>query len=553
MSTKKKTAALREILTGRGAGSSPQEPERADKRLRFLMEVHNGLSAKIAEEAGFEGLWGSGLSISASMGVRDNNEMSWTQVLELLEFVTDAVKIPLLLDGDTGYGNFNNMRRLVQKLEARDVAGVCIEDKLFPKTNSFLGENQPLADMDEFCGKIKAGKDAQSDDAFSIVARVEALIAGWGLAEALKRAEAYRRAGADAILIHSKHSKPDEILAFKKEWGDRSPVVIVPTKYYSTPTQVFRDAGIDVVIWANHLMRSSLTAMQETAKQIKREESLIDVEGRIVGVNEVFRLQGAGELEEAERRYLPAKQESPQALILAAGRGKELGVLTEDRPKAMVEIAGKPLLERTVETLNAIGINDITVVRGWKKEALKLPNLKFVDNDEHETTQEAFSLFKGIEKLVGPVLMGYGDVLFQKFIPMHLFESDADFCIAVDSEASSSPGQDRYRDRVACDRPFHWNRFDQKAYLTKMSAGLPQAETHGEWIGLLKMSAAGLAQLKSIGKEIAGGASFRTMRMADLFTVLLERGKKVEVVYVRGHWLDVDDLHDVVAAAGQYR
>ena len=386
--TSTKTRALRELLTRDSMG--------------FLMEAHNGMSAKVAEEAGFEGLWGSGLSISASMGVRDNNEMSWTQVLDLLEFVGDATTIPLLLDGDTGYGNFNNMRRLVQKLETRDIAGVCIEDKLFPKTNSFIGDNQPLADMDEFCGKIKAGKDAQRDDNFSIVARVEALIAGWGLGEALKRAEAYRRAGADAILIHSKLSKPDEILAFMAEWGDRGPVVIVPTTYYSTPTQAFRDAGVSVVIWANHSMRSALTAMQQTAQQLREEESLLNVEDRIVTVREVFRIQGASELEEAEKRYLPARQETPQALILAAGRGKELGVLTEDRPKAMVEIAGKPLLERTVDTLHSIGIKDITVVRGYRKEALQVPDLKYVDNDEHETTQEAFSLFKGLEGIAGP-------------------------------------------------------------------------------------------------------------------------------------------------------
>lgn len=537
-----KAKALRSLLTG--------------KKLSFLMEVHNGLSAKVAEEAGFQGLWGSGLSISASMGVRDNNEMSWTQVLDLLEFVSDAVKIPLLLDGDTGYGNFNNMRRLVQKLEARDIAGVCIEDKLFPKTNSFIGDNQPLADMDEFCGKIKAGKDAQGDDSFSIVARVEALIAGWGLAEALKRAEAYRRAGADAILIHSKMSKPDEILAFKKEWGDRSPVVIVPTKYYSTPTEAFRQAGFNVVIWANHLMRSSLTAMQQTAQQLMREESLINIEDRIVGVNEVFRIQGASELEEAEKRYLPAKQETPQAVVLAAGRGKELGVLTEEKPKAMVEIAGKPLLERMVETFNSIGIKDITVVRGYKKEAVKLPNVKLVDNDEYETTQEAFSMFKGLEKVTGPVLLAYGDVLFQKFIPMHLFESDADFCIAVDSEWQKTPHQTGYRDLVTATQAFHWNQFDQKAYLKKMKTDLPKEETHGEWIGLLKLSASGLTQLKALGKE--NPEAYRKMRMADLFNLLVEKGKKVEVVYVRGHWLDVDDMHDVVAASnfggvGQYR
>src|SRR6202034_756203 len=197
--------------------------------LEFLMEAHNGLSARIVKEAGYKGIWASGLSISAQFGVRDNNEASWTQVVDMLEFMADASDLPILLDGDTGYGNFNNMRRLVKKLEQRGIAGVCIEDKQFPKTNSFInGEAQPLADMDEFCGKITAGKDSQSDPNFSIVARVEALIAGWGMEEALKRAEAYRRAGADAILIHSKLSKADEIVTFAREWARRSPLVTVP-------------------------------------------------------------------------------------------------------------------------------------------------------------------------------------------------------------------------------------------------------------------------------------------------------------------------------------
>ena len=211
--------------------------------LSFIMEAHNGLSAKIVEEAGFEGIWASGLSMSAALGVRDNNEASWTQVLEMLEFMADATTIPILVDGDTGYGNFNNVRRLVRKLCQRGIGGVCIEDKLFPKTNSFIGENQPLADVDEFCGRIKAGKDSQSDDDFQIVARVEALIAGWGMDEALRRAEAYHRAGADAVLIHSKKETADEITGFCESWGGRAPVVIVPTMYHRTPTQTFRDAG----------------------------------------------------------------------------------------------------------------------------------------------------------------------------------------------------------------------------------------------------------------------------------------------------------------------
>ena len=155
--------------------------------LEFILEAHNGISARIAEQAGFKGIWGSGLALSAQFGVRDSNEASWTQIIDMLEFMSDITSVPILLDGDTGYGNFNNMRRLVAKLEQREIAAVCIEDKQFPKTNSFIdGERQPLADIDEFCGKIKAGKDSQKDDDFSIVARVEALIAGWDIPSTLK-------------------------------------------------------------------------------------------------------------------------------------------------------------------------------------------------------------------------------------------------------------------------------------------------------------------------------------------------------------------------------
>lgn len=272
----------------------------------FIMEAHNGLSAKIVQEAGFKGIWGSGLSISAALGVRDNNEASWTQVLEVMEFMSDATNIPILLDGDTGYGNFNNARRLVQKLEQRGVAAVCIEDKLFPKTNSFINsEQQPLADIQEFASKITAMKDTQSDPDFCVVARVEAFIAGWGLGEALKRAEAYYKAGADAILMHSKISTPDDILSFMAEWKDTCPVVIVPTMYYDTPTSVFEEAGVSLIIWANHLLRSSIKAMQQTAAAIHEAQSLMPVEKEIVSVKEIFRLQNADELKKAEKLYLP--------------------------------------------------------------------------------------------------------------------------------------------------------------------------------------------------------------------------------------------------------
>jgi phosphoenolpyruvate phosphomutase len=302
-------------------------------KTEFILEAHNGLSAKIVEEAGFKGIWASGLAISAALGVRDNNEASWTQVLDVVEFMSDASSIPILLDADTGYGNFNNVRRLVRKLEQRGVAAMCLEDKLFPKTNSFInGEQQPLATIEEFAGKIRAAKDTQQDPDFCVVARVEAFIAGWGLAEALRRAEAYYEAGADAILMHSKLATADEILAFMREWHNRCPVVIVPTKYYSTPTERFEEAGVSLVIWANHLLRASIAAMHQTAQTIYEARSLQTVEDSVASVEEIFRLQNAAELKQAEARYLPQQVAASVAPPSRNGHGSN-GQEQEHQPQ----------------------------------------------------------------------------------------------------------------------------------------------------------------------------------------------------------------------------
>jgi phosphoenolpyruvate phosphomutase len=279
--------------------------------LTFLMEAHDGLSARIVEETGFPGIWASGLTISSALGVRDCNEASWTQVLDVLEYMSDATSIPIMADGDTGYGNFNNVRRLVRKLCERGVAAVCIEDKLFPKMNSFIGEGQELADIQEFCGRIRAGKDSQTVEDFSLIARTEALISGRGLGEALRRAEAYHAAGADGVLIHSKASHAGEVLAFMREWGNRCPVVIVPTKYYATPTEQFRQAGVSMVVWANHNLRASITAMRGLSRRVFEEQTLAQVEGHIASLADIFTLAGNAELDAAEKRYL-VEADGPQ-------------------------------------------------------------------------------------------------------------------------------------------------------------------------------------------------------------------------------------------------
>jgi phosphoenolpyruvate phosphomutase len=514
--------------------------------LEFLMEAHNGLSARIVREAGFKGIWASGLSISAQFGVRDNNEASWTQVVDMLEFMADASDLPILLDGDTGYGNFNNMRRLVRKLEQRGIAGVCIEDKQFPKTNSFLnGERQPLADIEEFVGKIAAGKDTQQDPNFSIVARVEALIAGWGMDEALRRAEAYRLAGADAILIHSKLSKPDEIVTFAKEWARRSPLVIVPTRYYSTPTEIFRKAGISTVIWANHLVRSAASAMQSVAKEIFQSQTLVNVEDRIVSVNEIFRLQDADEYSAAERLYLSNSGAPRAAVVLAAGRGRGLEALTVDRPKVMLPIAGKPLLRWLVDGFKKEQINDITVVGGYRADAIDTAGIKLVLNSRYAQTGELASLACAVDALDSDAVIAYGDLLFRSYVLRDLVECKADFSVVVDSLMSGSSNH-TVRDFAYCSRGDDRGLFGTPVLLERVtSAADADRAPQGRWVGMLNVSRAGLLKLKAVLAQLRAEDTFDTLDMPALLNALIASGAPIEVLYVHGHWRGVNDLDDL--------
>jgi phosphoenolpyruvate phosphomutase len=518
-------------------------------QVEFLMEAHNGLSARIVEEAGFRGIWASGLSISASLGVRDNNEASWTQVLEVVEFMSDATSVPILLDGDTGFGNFNNVRRLVRKLEQRGVAALCIEDKLFPKTNSFInGDRQPLADLDEFVGKLKAVKDAQADPDFCVVARLEALIAGWGLDEMLRRAEAYHAAGADALLVHSKQSTPDQIVAFARQWGNRCPLVIVPTMYYSTPTEVFEQAGISLVIWANHNIRSAITAMQQTTRTIFKERSLRNVEDAIAPVREVFRLQQADELIQAEERYLPRTHGPARAIILAASQGTELGDLTRSRPKAMVPLNGQPLLHTLVAQFRAEQMKEVVVVRGFAREEMNAPEVRFVDNAEFAGTGELLSLSKAAAFLEGTAVISFGDILFRKYILQNLLRDPGDITIVVDAAWQERSQARNYCDYVVASHPYSLKYGEEEAELREIGAHLKPEQVHGEWIGLVKVSPKGAQAVRSALAELGARPDFKTLRFDDLFQHLLATGQSIRVLYITGHWLDVDNLDDLAAA-----
>ena len=534
------------------------------KRLRTLlssdsvavfMEAHNGLSAKLAYEAGFEALWGSGLSISAALGVRDNNEASWTQVLEVSEFMVDASDLPILIDGDTGYGNFNNVRRLVRKLEQRRIAGVCLEDKLFPKTNSFInGERQVLAEVDEFCGKLRAAKDTQLDPDFAVVARTEAFIAGWGLDEALLRAYAYAEAGADVILVHSKRKDSREILSFMEQWDDRAPIIIVPTKYPTEPLSRFVDAGISNFIFANQSLRTVITALERNLRKLHETRDLMSIENEIAPVSEIFRLQDVQELKSSEERYLPSStQPQASAVVLAASKG-DFGNLVKDRPKAMLRLRGKPIMTWHTDAFRRQGIRRIAAVRGYCKEAMDLSDIQYFDNDDWASTGELASLYTAREFLEGDMVIAYGDIVFDEFILRNLLSQTEGIGIAVDGAWKLRGRADAKRDLVvtegACD-PVGLGA----CKLVEIGATVTPDKAMGEWIGMLYLQAAKTATLVELLDHLDAEEPevLRTGDLPMLLGRLIAAGETVSAVHTFGHWYDLDDQQDLLLASAQVK
>ena len=275
----------------------------AARELFFLMEAHDGLSARIADQAGFPAIWASGLSISTALGVRDSDEASWSQILEVVARIVDASTAPVVVDGDTGYGNFNSARRFVRQAELIGASAVSFEDKTFPKMNSFVGDSHQLASVSEFCGKLRASKDGRATDDFCLIARTEALIAGRSVTEALDRAAAYAEAGADAIFIHSRQKTAAQIEEFADGWQDRLPLIIAPTTYAGTPMSDFRRIGITGLIWANQNMRAAFAAMSLVCQNILKSEGLQHIEDRLATLSEVFGLLDYDGLADDEARY----------------------------------------------------------------------------------------------------------------------------------------------------------------------------------------------------------------------------------------------------------
>lgn len=263
----------------------------AATRIARAVGAHNALGGQLIESAGFDAVWVSGLEVSAAAGVPDANILSMAEVVSVGTSIAARTGIPVLADCDSGFGNANNVEHLVQTCEQAGIAGICIEDKMFPKLNSFAGGGQNLESRENFAAKILAGTAARRSPNFLVVARTEALIAGAGMDEAVERACLYERAGADALLIHSKMNAPDEVIEFRRRYTGELPLILVPTTYYATSSFEFESLGFAMVIYANHLLRAAIAAMRNALETIDERGSTQSLEEGIATIQDIFRLQ----------------------------------------------------------------------------------------------------------------------------------------------------------------------------------------------------------------------------------------------------------------------
>jgi phosphoenolpyruvate phosphomutase len=528
----------------------------SDKVVR-IVGAHNAIGAKLAQRNGFEGIWASGLEISTAHGVPDANILSMSDFLIAAHVMNDATSLPVICDCDTGFGNAANVQYLVKKYEAAGIAAIVIEDKVFPKVNSFIPGRQDLAPMEEFMGKIQAAKDAQKSVDFMVFARVEALIAGWGMEEALRRANAYYKAGADGIVIHSKMKTPDEIYEFAHKWNNKIPLVAIPTTYPSVTASELKNRGFKMVIYANQGLRASLSAIDKTFASIARDDSSASIETGIASMREVFELQGMPTLKENERKYT---QFSVRGVILSAADHRiqpGLSQTLKDSPLCMVDIGGKPLLARQMEVLQACGVNNVTVVGGHLADKIRVEGADVLTNKDYLTTGIMHSFMSGTQDSNAPCVLIYGDVIHDQRLIEQLLKSPHAITIVIDRAYRTLPSRDKKVDLVYAEhsKADGGRNVSMSAYknILSIGAGLDPSVANYEFAGIALFKSEGLTQLRQTWQKAKacydgnfyGSTSLQKADLNDFFQYMIDEGISVYGLEVEHGWSEIHSASDL--------
>ncbi len=554
------------------------------KILRFI-ETHNALSALIAgdtkiniEEAGekqtleFDGFWESSFTDSASKGLPDAEIVSLDSRLATINQIMDVNDKQMIVDGDTG-GEASQFEFMVERLEKAGVSMVIIEDKVFPKRNSLeKGSRQTLEDPNVFAQKIERGQAVKHNKGFLIVARIESLIAGLGLQDAIERAKLYLQAGADGIMIHSKKESADDILDFAKAFNEfpddltkGKVLCCVPTTYNTIREEELIKAGFNVVIYANHLLRASYLAMERVAEEILKRGRSFEASAFCASVKDVFKKVGFLKLKEKDKEMAEKFGSKTRVLIPAAGRDKfseECGM-----PKALMDINGKTILERQVKALNNVGLDKITVIKGYKQELFEMENIDYCVNQDFEVGHVLTSLFSAEKYMNSPCLVIYSDILFQESIIRDLLkatedDSDADIILVADSsfeyhkarherESDLIRSKSKIKDDI---RKVIYKLDEEVAFIGKK---VDKALAEYEFVGIAYFSQKGIETLKQMyddsqkkyGLERFHEAdSFNKASLTDILQEIIYRGYKVKLLKVHKGWMEIENNEDLELA-----
>jgi len=318
-----------------------------------------------------------------------------------------------------------------------------------------------------------------------------------------------------------------------------------------------------MVIFANHPVRAAITAMKESLAMLRREGTASLLDPHIASLEEVYDLVGVTELQAAEQEFLPIGAESVRAIILAAGFEPGLLPLIEDRPKALLDIKGKSILERQVETLNACNIKDIVVVRGYQKDKFALPNIRYYDNESYEKNFDLASLFCAEVELRGRCLILYGDILFDRSVLEKLLQSDKDISLVVDrawydqhgdmrpGEASPKPDLVLLRDPP--EQGYRFLPSTADTTVARIGQQQPPGDAHGEFIGMSMFSVKGTELVRQAYHRVVeshrGGPfheapALEQASLTDIIQELIEHGQAVYAVNIYKGWMEVDTFED---------
>ena len=550
----------------------------AGKTVRVL-EAHNGLSGIVANNAKIEGvlendpiarefdaIWESSLTDSASKGHPDIEVVSFDSRLNTIHEILAVTSKPLIVDGDTG-GDANNFEYMVSKLERAGVSAVIIEDKVFPKRNSLeAGTQQTLENPDAFAQKIKRGKSVQATEDFMIIARLESLIAGKGLDDALARAKIYLLAGVDGIMIHSKSKSPDEILQFSKSYLQLlkeldldKPLVCVPTTYNTITEEELSAAGFRVIIYANHLLRAAYKSMIEVSKTLLLNQRSFEADPSCAPVREIFKAVGFLDIKEKDQQN--ERLTNVPVIIPAAGEDPLLKPLLNGKPKAMLEIAGTTLLERQVGALNQADLTDITVVSGYAHDQMNAEGVAIINNADYKNGSMLHSIFTARDKMNNGFLMLYSDILLENHIITKLMDCREDIVLVADNTIQYQRAEDgKILDFIISKHKRVPGRRRISVVYENILAKIgnkinPETATH-EFIGLAKFSKTGAEQfvqtyqdcVQNYKGKFQEADDIARFTFTDLIQEMIDRGFAVNFLEIHQGWLEFHREEDIALA-----